>query len=214
MLRQLVESKDDPKTSTLLDRVHSATAGSDLYVAVDIATLRPFIEIGVAQAKSTGQIPPQAEKFLEVPKLVSAAELTLNMSGPRTSSLVLHANDDAAAQQLESLFAEASNQAQGRYGAEQPQSYDPGSQAMAQYIERMAQPFRPQRVGTSITLFQLDGQNPAHQQLVNLMVAGLAVAATMPAFQAARDAAQVRGAARSYAGATGGIAGTASIARS
>jgi hypothetical protein len=39
-------------------------------------------------------------------------------------------------------------------------------------------------------LFQIDGQNPAQQKLVDLAVAGLAVAATMPAFQAARQAAQ------------------------
>jgi mono/diheme cytochrome c family protein len=190
MLRQLVESRDQPKTGTLLDRVLAAPAGSDLYLAVDIATLRPFIELGMGQAKSTGQIPPQAEKFLDIPKLVSAVELTFNMSGPRPSSLVLHANDDAAAQQLETLFTEAANLGQGRYGSEQPQSYDPVSQAMAQYKERMGQPFRPQRVGTSITLFHIDGQNPAHQQLVNLAVAGLAVAAAMPAIQAARDAAE------------------------
>ena len=189
-LRQLVESRDQPQSGTLLDRVRNAPAGSDLYVAVDVATLRPFIEIGMAQAKSSGNIPPQAEKFLEIPKLVSAAELTFNMSRPGPSSLVLHANDDEAAGQLESLITQASDQGQGRYGAEQPQSYDPVSQAMAQYKERMAQPFRPQRVGTSITLFQLDGQNPAHQQLVNLAVVGLAAAATMPAFQAARQAAQ------------------------
>jgi mono/diheme cytochrome c family protein len=190
MLRQLIASRDQPKTGTLLDRVNSAPSGSDLYVAVDVATLRPFIEMGLGQAKGTGQIPPQAEKFLDVPKLVSAAELTLNISGPRSSSLVLHANDDEAAGQLETLFTPAAEQSQARYGAEQPQSYDPGLQALAQYRERMMQPFRPQRVGTSITLIQLDGQNPAHQQLVNLAVAGLAAAATMPAFQAARQAAQ------------------------
>jgi mono/diheme cytochrome c family protein len=190
VLRQLVDSRDQPKTSTLLERVQNVPAGSDLYVAIDVATLRPLIELGIAQAKTTGQFPPPAEKFVDVPKLVSAVELTFNMSGPRPSSLVLHANDDAAAQQLETLFAAASGQGQNRYGAEQPQSYDPVSQAMSQYQERMMQPIRPQRVGTSITLFQIDGQNPAQQQLVNLMVAGLAVAATMPAFQAARDAAQ------------------------
>jgi mono/diheme cytochrome c family protein len=190
MLKQLVESRDQPKTGTLLDRVNSAPSGSDLYVAVDVASLRPFIELGLGQAKGTGQIPPQAEKFLDVPKLVSAAELTLNISEPRSSSLVLHANDDEAAGQLETLFTQTAEQSQDRYGAGQPQSYDPGLQALAQYRERMMQPFRPQRVGTSITLFQLDGQNPAHQQLVNLAVVGLAAAATMPAFQAARQAAQ------------------------
>jgi hypothetical protein len=190
MLKQLVESRDQPKTGTLLDRVHSAPAGSDLYVAVDVATLRPFIEMGLGQAKGTGQIPPQAEKFLDIPKLVSAVELTFNMSGPRPSSLVLHANDDEAAGQLETLFTQAAGESQDRYGGEQPQAYDPVSQALAQYKERMAQPFRPQRSGTSITLFQIDGQNPAQQQLVNLAVVGLAAAATMPAFQAARQAAQ------------------------
>jgi hypothetical protein len=194
-LRRLVESQGQAKIGPLIDRVRGAAAGSDLYVAVDLASLRPFMEMGIAQAQSTGKIPPEATKFLEIPKLVSAAELTLNVSSPGMTSLVIHANDDAAAGQLETLLNQASQQNQdaatnNRYSREQPQGYDAISQAMAQYQERMAQPFRPQRVGTSITLFQLDGHNPAQQQLVNLAIGGVAAAATLPAFQAARQAAQ------------------------
>jgi hypothetical protein len=109
------------------------------------------------------------------------------MSTPGITSLVIHANDDTAAGQLETLLNEASA---NRYGGDQSQGYDPVSQAMSQYKERMSQPFRPQRDGASITLFRLDGQNPAQQQLVNIAIGGLAAAATLPAFQAARQAAQ------------------------
>jgi mono/diheme cytochrome c family protein len=194
-LRRLVDSRDQPKVGPLLDRAHAAPAGGDLYVAVDLASLRPFIEMGIAQAQTSGKVPPEATKYLEIPKLISAAELTFNMSTPGTTSLVIHANDDAAAGQLETLLNEASsNQNQDAYsnpyGREQSESYNPVSQAWTQYTERMAQPFRPQRSGSSITLFQLDGQNPAQQQLVNIAIGGLAAAATLPAFQAARDAAQ------------------------
>jgi hypothetical protein len=163
-------------------------------LSVDLGALRPFIEMGMAQAQSAGKVPAEAAKYLEIPKLISAAELTFNMSSPGITSLVIHANDDAAAGQLEMLLNEASNQnldaSANRYGGEPSQSFDPVSQAMDQYKERMAQPFRPQRDGTSITLFRLDGQNPAQQQLVNIALGGLAAAATLPAFQAARQAAQ------------------------
>jgi hypothetical protein len=193
-LRRLVESRDDPKVGPLLDRARSASAGGDLYLAVDLASLRPFMEMGIAQAQSSGNLPAEATKYLEIPKLISAAELTFNMSSPGITSLVIHANDDAAAGQLETLLNEASNQnleaSANRYGGDQSQGYDPVSQAMAQYKQRMLQPFQPQREGSSITLFRLDGQNLAHQQLVNIAVGGLAAAATLPAFQAARQAAQ------------------------
>src|SRR5215213_7598208 len=60
-LRQLVENQPKPKTSLLIDRVKTVTGGSDFYVVVDIATLRPIMQMGLAAA----QLPPDAKPFAE-----------------------------------------------------------------------------------------------------------------------------------------------------
>jgi mono/diheme cytochrome c family protein len=187
-LRKLVETRDQAKTGPLIDRLSSVPAGSDLYVALDLASLRPFLEMGMAQAKASGKVPPQGEKFLELPKLISVAELTLNLTGAGPMSLVVHATDEAAAQQIETLLNEASNNPTvgppDRYAAET----NPVAQAITQYVERFSQPFRPQLNGTSVTLFRVEAQSAAHQQLASLAVFG--IGAGMQALQAARTAAE------------------------
>ena len=60
-LRQLVENPPKAKSSLLIDRVHKAAGGSDLYVVVDIATLRPFIQMGLAAE----QLPPEVKPFTD-----------------------------------------------------------------------------------------------------------------------------------------------------
>jgi hypothetical protein len=201
-LRRFVETKDQPKTGPLIDRLNTAPAGSDLYVALDLASLRPFLEMGMAQAKASGKVPPQGEKFLELPKLISAAELTLNLTGAGPMSLVVHANDEAAAQQLETLLNEVSNNPTAaptdRYAAES----DPVAQAITQYVERFSQPFKPQLNGTSVTLFRVEAQSAAHQQLASLAVFG--IGAGMQAAQAARTAAQAAAAASTSESIEGG----------
>jgi hypothetical protein len=185
-LRRLVESKDQPKTGPIIDRVSTVPSGSDLYVAIEMATLKPFIEMGLAQAKMSGKVPPQGEKLLELPKLLAAAELTLNMTGSGPIALVVHATDEAAAQQIETVLLEGSNapgsSPVGRYAAE-----DPVAQAMSQYVERFSQPFRPQRSGTSVTLFRAEAQSAAQQQLASMAVFGIGLG--MQAIEAARTAA-------------------------
>jgi hypothetical protein len=186
MLRRLIESKDQPKTGPIIDRLSTVPSGSDLYLAIELATLKPFIEMGLAQAKMSGKVPPQGEKLLELPKLLAAAELTLNLTGAGPMSLVVHATDEAAAEQIETVLRENSSSPGaspvGRYAAE-----DPVAQAVSQYVERFSQPFRPQRSGTSVTLFRVEGQSAAQQQLASLTVFGIGMG--MQAIEAARSAA-------------------------
>lgn len=176
-LRRLVESQGQPKTGAMIERVQAVPAGSDLYLAVDIASLRPFIEMGVAQAQTSGKLPPQAQELLELPKLMSAVELSFSITQAGPIQLVLHANDEAAAEKLEATLAAASGQGAGpsaeRYAAGQSEGEGPVAMAMSQYVERVSQPFRPQRVGTTVTLMNVDAQNPMHRQLSSLAVAGV-----------------------------------------
>jgi len=188
VLRQMVESAGQSKVGPLIDRVREVPSSYDLYVAVDVASLRPRIQKSLSQAPAA--MPPEMKPLLGLPNLIAAAELTFNLSSPGPSSLVIHANDETAAQQIEILIAEAKQKYQPPAAAEQPPIEGPIQQAMAIYKERMARPFQPQRNGASITLVQIDGQDPAQQQMTAIPVlAAVAAVLLTPAIQAAREAA-------------------------
>ncbi len=195
VLRQMVESKEQSATGPILDRLGDVPAGSDLYAAIDTTSLRPLIQMGLAQAQA--QVPPDFQQFLEAPQLISAAELTVNISAPGPTSLIVHANDETAAGQLESLLADASRKYQEKLKAQfaqQAASDDPVERAMAQYAERVSgnwtKSFMPTREGASLVLFRSQGEDNAQKQMVTMAVIGVLVALLLPAIQAAREAAR------------------------
>jgi len=193
-LRQMVEAQGQSTTGPLLDRVRQAPAGSDLYIAVDIASLRPMTGPYLGMAKP--QAPPDVQPFFDVPNLLAALELTVNLSGPGPTSLVAHANDEAAAEQVMTLVADASQKYQTNLKAqlaEQAASEDPVERAFAQYADRVSSkwmtPFMPTREGASLTLFHTDGLNDSQKKM---LIAGVGIAAAMglPATMSAREAAR------------------------
>jgi hypothetical protein len=97
------------------------------------------------------------------------------MSAPGPTSLVLHANDESAAEQLEKLFSGGTN-----LGDLTPQALaiamnDPFTVALHHYKQRMKSLFRQQRNGATLTCFHIDGNNPAQQQVVSAAVVGLSM---------------------------------------
>jgi type II secretory pathway pseudopilin PulG len=194
-VKQFVEFPDPSKSGPIIDRVRKVPSGSDLYVAIDVASLRPLIQMGLAQAQS--QIPPDARPLLEAVNLLSAAELTVNLSSPGPTSLVAHANDEAAAQKLEKIMADATAKYQAQMKAQfaaEAASSDPVERAFAQYMERVSgrwsQPLMPKREGAQLTFFRVETSNSPQQQLVVVAVIGVLVALLLPAVQAAREAAR------------------------
>ena len=192
-LRQLVENSAKNKAGVLIDRVHKVAGGNDLYVAVDIATLRPFIQMGLAAE----QLPPEAKPFADAVNLVAAAELTVNFSKPAPTELVVHANEAGAAEQVEGLLKDGVEKAREQMRtalAPQAASEDPVERAFAQYMERVsgdwAQPFMPVRDGAKLTFFRIEGTNSPQQQLTATAMIGVLVALLLPAVQAAREAAR------------------------
>jgi hypothetical protein len=134
--------------------------------------------------------PPTVKQQLEAVNLISAVELTLNISNPAPSSFVAHCTDEAAAQKIEAIVQEAKQKAAGGIQTEQPGVTSPASQAIARYRDRLLQLFPMQRDGANFTFFRVDGQNPAQQQLVSaVVVLSGAVASMAPEIMAKRNAA-------------------------
>jgi hypothetical protein len=158
-----------------------------------VAALKGMFQMMLAQAGP--QLPPDIQPLIEAPNLISSAELTVNFTTSGPTSLVVHANDEAAATQLESLLADASAKYQANLKAqlaEQAASNDPIERAWAQYIERVSgssSRFMPTREGTTLTLFHRDAMSDDEKKLI-INGAGILAALMLPAVTSARQAAR------------------------
>ena len=200
MLRKVMSSIASAMRSPLIERVESQPGGVDLYAVVDVASLRPLIVpwLNVAVMQQRDKFPEEAKPFLEVPNLVTAIDMTLNLTSPRPATLTVHANDGASADRLEQLYAllkQMQRKEALEGAAKMQQSQDPMERAFGRYIERMSsltdELYAPEREGDSLVLFHgLQQDNPVQQQLVTVAIMGVLVALILPAIQAAREAAR------------------------
>jgi hypothetical protein len=192
-LRSMVEAGGQTSSSPLLDRVRSVPSGSDVYVAVDVAALKGLFQMMLAQAGP--QLPPDVQPLLESLNLISSAELTVNLTTNGATSLVVNANDEAAAQQLETLLANFNTKYQENLKsqlAEPLASNDPIERAFAQYIERVSASssrFMPTREGTTLTLFRRESMTDEEKKLIVNLV-GMGATMMLPAMMGARQAAR------------------------
>jgi prepilin-type processing-associated H-X9-DG protein len=199
-LQKALAPQGPPKSSPLVDRVSGLPSGDDLYAVVDVASLRPIVGplLKAAVAQPNANFPEEARPFLEVLDLVSAVDLSVNLTNKNPSILAIHANDAASADRLEQLYdlAKAMQRKQALEGAAQlKQSQDPIQRAVGNYVERVSQmtsdAYKIERRGENLILFQttlVDGS--PQNQLVMVAVTGILVALLLPAVQAARIAAR------------------------
>jgi hypothetical protein len=141
------------------------------------------------------QAPQDAKPFLNAVDQISAAELTFNITSSGPMSLVVHGNDEAAAQQLETLLSDAVRKHQEEMKtqfAQMATSEDPIERAVAQYVERVSgqwsQPLMPTREGASLTFFR-DITGGEHKQLLTATVIRMLAGGLSPALIGARQAA-------------------------
>jgi hypothetical protein len=185
-LQQFVASVEQPKSGPMIDRLREVPAGTDLFLAVNVASLRPFLPL--VMGGDPAKAPPAVKKQLEMLNQISAAELTLNISNPGPSSFIARCADDAAAQKLESLVQEAKQTGSPGSQPEQPGMVNPILQATTRYRDRLSRLFPMQRDGTNFTFFRVDGQNPAQQQFVSaVVVLSGSVASMVPEILAAQN---------------------------
>jgi type II secretory pathway pseudopilin PulG len=193
---KLAKEKGDSGGGGLLPLVQFAKAashGDDLLVMVDTATLRPFINIGLAQA----QLPPELASLRQIPNLVKLIELRLNFSQPGNTELVLTANDKADAAKIVEVYDAARQSISDKVDEQARQalaSDDPVEQAAGRYSQRMQKLWNSQLRLTveddRVVLFRTDLSKSQDNQMVYVATIGILTALLLPAVQAAREAAR------------------------
>jgi hypothetical protein len=189
ILQQLVTSAAQPRSGPTIDRLRDVPSGSDLYVSIDVAALKPMIQKAIGQLQVVGPLLAQqlkaqgsatsfdvnslienANAALPYLDILSAVEFTLNASTPGPTTAVAHCTDEAAAQKLETSIQEGIQKIRTPDPSAQTNPDNPVAQGIDRYRERLLQLIQPQRTGTTITCLHVDGQNPAQQQLVSAAI--------------------------------------------
>jgi hypothetical protein len=181
VLRKMVESSTQPKSGQLLDRVREVPAGSDLYLAIDVATLRGAVPMLLGMSGTP--MPPQLKSFLDS---TAGIELTCNLVSRGPISLVVQCNDEPTAQQLEMMLAAAKQGMTAPAQGEQTAYDDPIAQANTQYLERIYQRFQPVRNGATITLLNIAADDPLQPQVFGIVMGAVVGMRAGPAMEAAK----------------------------
>lgn len=132
---------------------------------VGVAPIKPF-RLFLPLLDQLG-IPPQLEKYKEIPKLLDTVQVHVQLEAVQTFELTLIANDEAAAQKLEQLFQEAimmgKQIAEAQLTNELPFKDDPemaaATQAWMQRLMKLGEErLSPKRQGDRLVL-HLEGRN-------------------------------------------------------
>ena len=160
----MVESSSQPKTGGLIDHVRDAPAGSDFYLAIDVAALRGLVPIMLGQMHQT--MSPEMKEALDG---TAAVEVTANLVTHGPVTIDIEANDATAAQQIVKTITDWKQKAMAQPGpGEPPANNTPVDLAMLQYVERLYQRYQPQLNGTKVT-FSIAADDPLQPQLFGLV---------------------------------------------
>lgn len=182
-----------PVVGSLAARFAAADKGDDLLAMIDMAALRPLIGMAIAQGPP---LPPEFAFVRDIPMMVSAIELRVNLSHEGPTELIARANHAADANRIAAAIERLKQTAIAKIEKEVEQEYpgnDPTSQAMVRYQKRLAramyEQFKVSVEADAVVLARTDmskGSNPA----VYVATIGVLVALLLPAIQAARAAAR------------------------
>lgn len=182
-----------PEPSKLLKRL-SASVADDLYMAIDLQPLRPFINQMLMMKQQ--EVPPELHTLFGLPDLVRIVEMRFNITGRGPTELIVEANNEQDANQILAILDQAVQVWVDKAleaAAEMKQKDDPVEQAMGRYMERVAQPakseFMPKQEGARLVLFRAESTSDTGM-LTSTATIGILVALLLPAVQAAREAAR------------------------
>ena len=192
-LQKLVATETSPAGNLLAERLKTA-ATDDLYVAVNLETLRPMVN----QLMLEASVLPQFQPFLPAPDLIRLVELRVNLTGLGITELIVEANNASDAEKLVTVLQQATDmwraQAQAEF-ARLKQEPDPVQQALGSYQERMtdqmSEMFLPQQEDSRLVIFRADPSENPNNPMVTAAVIGTLLALLLPAVQAAREAARI-----------------------
>ncbi len=187
MLQEMVANSKRPVAGKLSQILQKVKGANDFMALLLVEPLRPL----AAPALANVPFPPPLADVKKVPELLSFVAFRLNLTGNTEIALVLRANDEAAAKELEELANRAIDFADQMLRAQMAKEMtgdDPVEQAMKQYMNRMSkrtfEALRPVRNGNRL---MLSGNWQENMQFGTI---GILVALLLPAIQAAREAAR------------------------
>jgi len=170
-------------------------SADDLLLLVNVAMLRPLIQMGLSQVAS--DLPPALQGLMELPDHLEQIRAKISISGAGPVELSCTANDAEAADRVEELLDEAigfyrktaANQAEKMLASE-----DTVEQAMGRYMVRSTpvwtKQLTPTRNENRFTLLEIPPENSYFGGTTGVAVIGVLVALLLPAVQAAREAAR------------------------
>jgi hypothetical protein len=100
MLQKMLENHSAPKEGKMSKALGRQSNLPDILAIVQIEQLRPVI---AANMQNT-PVPPQMEDAIKLADLVASVGLKANLSSEKSMTLLLRANDEAAAEQVEKII--------------------------------------------------------------------------------------------------------------
>jgi len=187
LLHRMVAGKGQP-AGGLTAKLLAEAADHDLAAVLSVEPIRELVKGQLSMAPLP---PPFEQRVRKVPDLLEAVEAKVNLTGGMKMALVLHAPDEAEADELATILAgllETAGQMIQAQLASEAASDDPVEQAMAQYATRinrkLVERLKPAQEGDRL-IFATEGQGQAQIATIGILIALL-----LPAVQAAREAAR------------------------